>query len=221
MGPIERATGLVALALIAGCATPAANPNEGPGAAMAQKAAATAPTTASAAPMAPREVANARALIANPGFEAPVSGGDFEAWTTAQHAGVHSYDFDLDTAIHYAGKHSMRITNVGPEPYGAFYQVLPAQSYRGKTLEFSGYIRTVNATGGGAQLTLLARSSGAILAHAFLDDPGVVGTHDWQRYSVRLKIPKDAQRVEVGGMLVGPGTAWFDTVMLSEVTAER
>ncbi len=231
MGPIERAPGckpalaalgLAALALTTGCATKEANPNEGPGAVLAKKPAAGAAAAGSAAPSTPPEIANSRALIANAGFEAPMMGaGDFEGWVTSQHAGVHSYDFALDTTIRNAGKQSMRVTSVGPEPYGAFYQILPAQTYRGKTLEFSGYIRTVNANGGGAQLTLIARASGAILAHAFLDDPGVVGTHEWARYSVRLKIPKDATRIEVGGMLVGGGTAWFDSVMLAEVNGER
>jgi hypothetical protein len=212
---IRRVLVLAAALALAACAKPGAAPNEGPDAILAQQGKDAPVVAGTAEPVGENNVAGNRVVFANAGFEAPQQGGGtLEAWQTSQHAGVHSYDFDLDTAIKHGRTQSLRVTSVGPEPYGAVYQVLPADTVRGRTVEFSGWLRTAGATGRGAQLTLIARGSGAILAHKFLNDPGVTGTQEWRRYSIRLVVPQSAQRVEFGAMLVGPGTMWLDDTAL-------
>lgn len=217
MRSTEFCTALAVSAALAlgACAKPAPNPNEGPGAMMARRPAnAPAQPGVTATPAGVQEIAGNRVVYANAGFEAPAQGRDeFEGWHTSQHAGVHSYDFDLDTAVKHGRKQSLRITSVGPEVYGAIYQILPAASLRGRTVEFSGWLRTTQATGDGAQLTLIARTGGAIMAHSFME-PGVTGSQEWALYTVRMVVPKNADRVEFGAMLVGPGTVWVDDTML-------
>jgi hypothetical protein len=218
---------LVAAALLlAACGTTTNPATEGPGSVIA---ASPAPPTAApgkpgtalptALPATDPDIAGSKITVVNGGFEAPaLSHGELEGWQTAQPGGMRSYDFDLDTAVKHGRKQSLRIGNTGSGQYGSVFQVIPTDGFRGRTVELSAWIRTAQVTGAGAQLTLISRNgSGAILDHAFMNDPGVTGTQDWQRYALRLKVGKDAARLEIGAMLMGPGTMWLDDVVLRAV----
>ena len=76
------------------------------------------------------------AALANAGFESMAPGklGAPDGWWVAQHAGDTSYVFMLDTGSKHSGQRSVRVENVGPEPFGSLYQKLAAAPYRGKTL---------------------------------------------------------------------------------------
>lgn len=158
--------------------------------------------------------------LVNPGFESTKPGvrGDPEGWTAIQHAGPLSYTFKLDADVRHDGASSLRIDNVGPEPFGAVFQFLPATGLAGKTLKLSAQLRTRDVkgsgTGGGAVLTLQAMQGGATIAYNHMRDAPVAGTTDWKRYEIALAIPRAATRVEVGATLHGPGTLWLDDVEL-------
>lgn len=159
--------------------------------------------------------------LANPGFEeAPAQGrADPPRWASAQHAGDPSYTFTLDEDVHHEGARSLRIENIGREPYGVVYQSLPAAALRGRTARFAGWLRTRDAGGTrkglGASLTLQAMKSGIPVAHNHMIDATVSGTHDWKRYDITLDVPADAETVEIGAMLRGPGALWLDDVELA------
>jgi hypothetical protein len=158
--------------------------------------------------------------VANPGFESSRPGmlGNPEGWFSIQHAGDLSYTFKLDTVDPHAGAQSVRIDNVGPEPFGAIYQPLPASAHRGRRVRLSGWLRTENAkgsaTGGGGVLMLQAMRGGAPLAWNHMQDAPVQGTTSWKRYNVELDVPALADQIEVGAMLHGPGKLWLDDVEL-------
>jgi hypothetical protein len=181
--------------------------------ALAACAAPEAPKVAPAAPMVAS--AGTPVAIANPGFEGRAGDdGIAEGWTASWHAGEKSYDFALDPAVRRGGAQSMRIRKFGPEPYGALTQSLPAAAMRGRTVQLAGWLRIEGVTGEGAMLTLRALASGAIAAHKFMDDPPATRTRDWQRYTIALAVPPNADTVDFGAMLLGPGTLWLDDVEL-------
>jgi hypothetical protein len=214
-------------ALLVACGTTTNPATEGPGAAIPPSSAASAAASTgkpgaplpTAKPAVDPDVAGSKVAIVNGNFEAPAQGyGELEGWQIAQPGGMRSYDFDLDTAVKHGRKQSLRITNTGSGQYGSIFQIIPTDGIRGRTIELSAWIRTAQATGVGAQLTLLVRdNSNAIVDHTFMNDPGVTGSQDWQRYAIRMKVPKDASRVEIGAMLMGPGTMWLDDVTLRAV----
>ena len=210
--------------LLAACGTTTNPATEGPGAAIPPPGAAAPAATPgiplpTAKPAADPDVAGSKVAIVNGSFEAPALGyGELEGWQTTQAGGMRSYDFDLDTVVKHGRKQSLRITSTGSGQYGSVFQAIPADGLRGRTLELSAWIRTAQVTGAGAQLTVLSRNGrSAIIEHAFMDDPGVTGTQEWQRYALRMKVSKDAARVEIGAMLMGPGTMWLDDVSLRAV----
>lgn len=200
------AGGLAVVAALAGCAaaTSAGDRTEKPGQAAAVAATPTQPPTRGAA-------------LVNPGFESAAVGNrsDPPGWFTFQHAGAKSYDFTLDTAEPRSGARSLRIDNVGSEPYGAIAQAMDAKPYRGKVARLSAWLRTRDASDGGAVLTLVMLQSGALVAHNFMAEAPVKGTTGWQRYTITLPVPQSAERMEVGAMLQGKGTLWLDDVELA------
>ena len=181
---------LVAAALAAACAMPTVTP----------------PATKSAS-----------VALQNPGFESPASTrrNDPEGWFTFQHAGEPSYRFVIDTANPHGGVRSFRIDNYGPDIYGAIAQPLDAFAYAGKTARFTGWLRTQEASEGGAVLTIVALAGGATLANEFMAAAPVKGTTAWTRYTITLAIPARTDRVEVGAMLQGKGSLWLDDVELT------
>ena len=113
---------------------------------------------------------------------------------------------------------SLRIDNIGPESYGAVAQAIDAAPHVGKIARLSGWLRTRDANDNGAVLTLLVLRSGATLAHNFMLDAPVKGTTGWTRYTIALPVGKGADRVEVGAMMQGRGSLWFDDAELEFVT---
>lgn len=204
-----RSVALIAItAWLGGCAAPSAVPVASPtGTASPVAAAAAAPA------------ASQRANLANAGFESTQPGprGDPQGWFSFQHAGPASYRFSVDAAERHGGERSLRIDNTGPEIYGAIAQGVDARPWRGKVARVSGWVKTRDADDGGAVLTLLALQSGATLAQNFMPDAPIKGTTDWKRYTITLAIPPATDKVEVGAMLRGRGSAWLDDVELEIV----
>lgn len=158
--------------------------------------------------------------LINPGFESTTVNrkGDPDGWYSFQHAGDKSYDFALDGERPRSGQRSLRIENTGPEPYGAIAQIVEAKPFVGKTARLTGWLRTRDASGLGAGLTLLVLSGGATLDQNFMYDQSVRGTTDWQRFTITIPVKPGADRVEVGAMLRGKGALWLDDVELAFVT---
>lgn len=199
--PVSR---LAVLALVLCCALPAAH-------------AATPEATPADKPAA--KAVPKGAPLTNPGFESEKAGprGDPEGWFTFQHAGPPSYKYVVDADRPHSGARSLRIENIGPEPYGAVAQALDARPHVGKTAKLSGWLRTKDANDAGAGLTLLVLQAGATIGYNFQYDAPVNGTTDWKRYTISVPIAKGADRLEIGAMMRGKGALWLDDVELELV----
>ena len=185
------------------------------------------PATPPSRAVPPEKAAKAIAPIAltNAGFESTRPGqlGAPEGWWAVQHAGPKSYEFTLDTDRPRGGERSLRVENVGPEPFGSIYQKIPATQYRGKTVRLAAWVRTRDAKGNrygaGAGLILHAMRGGYPIRYVMMRKDAAHGTTDWTRYEVALDIPEAADDIELGLNLYGPGIAWLDDVTLDIVPA--
>ena len=161
--------------------------------------------------------------LANAGFESAKPGrlGAPDGWWAIQHAGPTSYKFTADTTTKHAGERSLRIDNVGSEPFGSIFQTIDAAPWRGKTLRLAGWIRTEGTTGNrygsGAGLNVHAIRGGYSREVSQMRKNAVHGTTGWTRYEVVLDVSKDAEQIELGLNLFGGGTAWLDDVTLDVV----
>lgn len=203
----RSALAIACAALLAACASAPAPMSQTPN------------TAAPPAAAAPAAATPARVALTNPGFESQVRGprGDPEGWFSFQHAGDRSYLFALDTDNPHAGTVSLRIAQVGPEPFGAIAQIVDARPHGGKRARVTGWLRTRDVSEGGAGLTVLVQKSGATVAQDFMYDAPAKGTTGWKRYTVTVPIEPGSTRIEVGAMLRGKGALWLDDVELEIV----
>lgn len=193
---LRCAASLLAVALSAAAQTPAPNP-----------------------PAAAADVKVERTIaLVNNGFESDQT--EATGWYVGQHAGKLSYLFEIDDKVKHRGGQSMRITNVGGEPFGSVGQAVSDKNLGGKTVRFSAWLKTKDAdTDGGASLFILAEYNG-IVAHDFMAGRELHGSRDWERYTITLAIPARVERIKVGATLQGKGIVWVDDAEL-EVLAAR
>jgi hypothetical protein len=158
--------------------------------------------------------------LVNPGFEAdPVAGSaNVSGWVATQHAGDRSYLFTVDATTKHGGARSLRIDNVGVEPYGAVMQVVDARAVAGRKVRFSAWLATRDASGDGASLMIVAEGS-RILAHDAMAGAELKGTRGWARQSVEIALPPATTQLRVGIVLQGKGTLWVDDAALEIVDA--
>ncbi len=122
----------------------------------------------------------------------------------------------LDRTVVHDGMRSLRLT--GPRQGMVLgigltlFHALPLDAVRGKSLRFSGWVRSRSRQGG---LFLRVDGPGPRLStyNVFPVDGGADG--EWQQYTVELPIPADARRVIIGCYHRDVGEAWFDGLEVS------
>lgn len=87
----------------------------------------------------------------------------------------------------------------------------PFEEVRGKTILFTGWIKTKNVKKGYAGLWWrVDGKEREILGFDNMHKRGVKGTTDWQKVSIEMKVDSRATRMNFGVLFPGVGTAWFD-----------
>jgi len=124
--------------------------------------------------------------------------------------GSADYDIYLEKETVQSGKNAVVIEYSGASPdFRAWSYSIPAK-YAGSKVKLTGYIKTENVAGGWAGLWLRVDPR---VAFDNMKDRGVTGTTDWTKYEVELDLkPDQAERIVVGGLLVGTGKMWLDNL---------
>lgn len=116
-----------------------------------------------------------------------------------------------DTDIKQSGAASVTIIKTRPEPDPANWRQDVTQHLPlGKQVVLTGWVKTraVALAAVGAQLL---DSQGQLLAfHTTQGNQSFTGTADWQRFTLRFEVPKEAVRIGILAMVSGTGQAWFD-----------
>jgi erythromycin esterase len=139
------------------------------------------------------------------------------------------YEIKLDAAERTSGNVSLRITRQqaqGGLAGAVATSVIPVKLARGKTIRFSGAIKTDDVKTGYAGLWLRVDGpNGKVLAFDNMSeriengqtaesDRGVKGTTPWRRYTIELPVASAATNVNFGCLHTGDGTARFDALAL-------
>lgn len=130
----------------------------------------------------------------------------------------HGYAASLDYGQKQHATASLRMEQTDPEKSGwaIFCQVLPATLVAGRDVALSGWIRTRDVTDGFADLFLAENEKVDYNEYPRDEhDRGVRNSTEWTRISIRKRIGEHASGVEIGGILKGPGSAWFDNLELT------
>jgi hypothetical protein len=131
------------------------------------------------------------------------------------------YEVSADEVILFEGQNSGHIEakNDSPKGFATLYQTLRAEPFRGKKLEFSGYVKTKDISDW-TGLWLRIDGDGSVLAFDNMEQRPIKGTQDWKKESVVLSVPQNAHRLKFGFMQAGSGSSWIGKCQLQTVGLE-
>jgi len=129
------------------------------------------------------------------------------------------YKVFLDSIERHSGKYSLKMEMHGdkkPRSYGLFSGTLrPIEVFLGKRVEYRGWIKTQDARNGSAVLWLnVYDDNGRALGSYATRNRGLTGDNEWTQVSVRIRVNRNAKRINYGGWFDGEGTVWFDNLEL-------
>lgn len=124
-----------------------------------------------------------------------------------------NYDLVIDSMAH-SGTKSGKITSTNNGNFGSIAYKIPA-NYAGKTIKLEGYMKIKNVENGFAGLLLRVDGNESSLAFDNMQNRNITGTKDWQKYSINLNYPEEAENIFIAGILSGKGEAWFDDFVLT------
>jgi len=123
----------------------------------------------------------------------------------------------VDTLEKKDGKNSLVLSSeVGGDGIITASFPIP-QTFKGSKIELKGRLKTEHVTGGyaGMWLRVDGTTSGVPLAFDNMNKRGLVGTNDWQEYSIQLPYDEDkANRIVLGGLIAGTGKLWMNDLRL-------
>jgi hypothetical protein len=134
-----------------------------------------------------------------------------------------AYDVGIDPTQPYKKPVSVYVKSLDPKAtegkFGGMMQMCRAESFRGKRLKLSAYVKTRDVVGT-ANLWFRVDAENGILAFDNMNDRPIKGTTDWKEYSVVLDVPETATALAYGIFISGAGMAWLNDVQLVEVGSD-
>jgi hypothetical protein len=124
-----------------------------------------------------------------------------------------------DSSDAWSGSFSARIESRVPHPEfpgAGCSQGIATDEFKGRRVEFSLYMRTLNAAPG-ARLVFRADGDNRELAVYDMESRWVRGTSGWARHSVVIDVPIRASIIVVGAALENTGSLWIDEASLQIV----
>lgn len=127
-------------------------------------------------------------------------------------SGGNGYIVTLDDQEKASLNRSMKIASNSPKTneFGVVTGSFPIDLVKGKIIEFTGMIKTLDVTGGYAGLWWRVDGKNGTLGFDNMMGRGLRGTNDWKQVSIKMKVKEEATNINFGGLFSGNGTAWFD-----------
>lgn len=102
-----------------------------------------------------------------------------------------------------------RTDSVGGDPFASVTNVIPAK-YIGSEIEFRAYLKLENIKDFAGILIRIDNADYKTVEFKTLQYQRIHGTKDWQLYSIKARIPVDAQKIYTAAILEGTGKLWID-----------
>ena len=109
-----------------------------------------------------------------------------------------------------------------PENFGTIVQSFSAESYLGKRVRMSAFVKADKITSW-AGLWMRVDGEGKDKISLSFDNMytrPIKGTLDWKKYEIVLDIPDESKNITFGILLDGPGQAWVDGFQFEEVSQD-
>ena len=129
------------------------------------------------------------------------------------------YTMKVDTEVFHTGSRSGYLganESVVEGQFGTMMQVFSAQNWIGKRMKMSCFMKTNNAIKCGAWVRI-DKENGDLVQFDNMENRSIMGTTDWNYYSIVLDVPEESTAINFGVLLVGSGEVWIDGVKFEEV----
>jgi len=134
------------------------------------------------------------------------------------------YVVGVDQTQAYNGLPSayVRSTNAGTTGFGGMMQTATAETYVGKRVRYSAWVRAADVGEGGGHLWLRidGKQAGQMLGFDNMNGRALEGTTGWRYESVVLDVPDDARGLAYGFFVAGDGQMWVNNARIEEVGSE-
>lgn len=100
--------------------------------------------------------------------------------------------------------------------FGTMMQVFSAQNWIGKRMKMSCFMKTNNATRASAWVRI-DKENGDLVQFDNMENRPILGTTDWNYYSIVLDVLDESAAINFGVLLVGTGEVWIDGIKFEEV----
>jgi hypothetical protein len=134
------------------------------------------------------------------------------------------YDIGVDTKIFKEGgvAATIKSKSQSPENFGTIVQTFSAESYLGKRVRMSAYVKADNITSwAGLWMRVDGEGKDEIsLSFDNMQSRPIKGTLDWKKYEIVLDIPQKSKSITFGILLDGPGQAWVDDFQFEVVSKD-
>jgi erythromycin esterase-like protein len=128
---------------------------------------------------------------------------------------VASYESAYVTTVTDATTTAARASAAGGSgAFGVATGSFPVARAAGKTVRYSGHIKTEGVTRGFAGLWWRVDGPSGVLAFDNMQTRGVTGSTDWTKYTIELPVDATVRNINFGALLPGNGTAWFDDLTI-------
>jgi hypothetical protein len=142
-------------------------------------------------------------------FEYSQPGAFVQDWGGGPSETIH-----FDSTIVYTGKGAVRLERdaKSPNPFTTITKRIPID-FEGKTIEFSGFLRTASVSG---FVGLWMREDGPAGTVQFdnMQSKQLKGTTNWTEYTISLPLDTKAKTLYFGVLLSGEGKVWIDDLNL-------
>ncbi len=133
--------------------------------------------------------------------------------------GSHDYTAGADMARRAGGQGftgaTIRSNVANPRGEAAIAQSIRADSYRGKRVRLSGFLKSIGLSP--ATYFWMRIDGGPGETSDFMQRRPIMGTSDWKKQELVLDVPASAIGITFGFLLNGVGQAWLDDVVLEVV----
>lgn len=131
------------------------------------------------------------------------------------------YDMTIDNSVLHINPQSAKlfsiVDNFEEEEFGTIMQQFKAQSFIGKRVKFSAFLKTELLTGSAGLWVRVDSKYYDMLAFDNMKDRLITNTTDWNFYSCVLDVPTQADIINIGILLLGEGQVWIDSCQFQEV----
>jgi hypothetical protein len=158
------------------------------------------------------------ALITKLSAQEVNSSKDLLGWSTSQ-VEPKRYEIGSDKSPEFFNQNVMTMKSIisKTDGFGSSMKTIKPDLYLGKTVKMTGYLKSEKVKSWAGLWMRVDYYKELVLAFDNMNNRGIKGNNDWEKYEIVLFVPKDATSISYGVLLDKTGQIWFKDITLEVV----